>query len=62
MLAAPGEEELMQVGASLIRAGIPFVPIFEPDAPWDGALMAIGVCPGRKEALRRHLSRLPLLK
>lgn len=52
----------MQVGASLIRAGIPFVPIFEPDAPWDGALMAIGVCPGRKEALRRHLSRLPLLK
>lgn len=61
-LAAPDEEALMAVGASLIRAGVPFVPIFEPDEPYRGALMAIGVCPGRKEALRRHLSRLPLLK
>jgi len=39
-----------------------FVPIYEPDAPYDGALMAIGVVPARKEALRRHFSSLPTLK
>lgn len=39
-----------------------FVPIYEPDAPYHGALMAIGVVPARKEALRRHLSSIPMLK
>jgi hypothetical protein len=39
-----------------------FVPIYEPDPPYHGALMAIGVVPARKEALRRHLSSLPMLK
>jgi hypothetical protein len=39
-----------------------FVPIREPDPPYHGALMAIGIVPARREALRRHLSSLPKLK
>jgi hypothetical protein len=39
-----------------------FVPIYEPDAPYGGALMALGIVPARREALRRHFSSLPTLK
>jgi hypothetical protein len=39
-----------------------FVPIYEPDPPYHGSLMAIGVVPARKEALRRHLSSIPTVK
>lgn len=62
VLAAPDEESLMAVAARLLRERVAFVPIFEPDAPYDGALMAIGLRPARKETLRRYLSALPLLK
>lgn len=36
--------------------------IEETDRPYEGALMAIGVVPGRKEVLRKHLSSVPLLR
>lgn len=62
VLTAADEDSLMALGARLIRARVRFVPIFEPDAPFNGALMALGICPRRKEELRRHLSALPLLK
>ncbi|HTQ43920.1 MAG TPA: hypothetical protein VMI75_14260 [Polyangiaceae bacterium] len=62
VLAVAGEDALAAVERSLERAGVAHVAIREPDAPWNGALMAIGVEPGRKEALRRWLSSLPLLK
>ena len=52
----------MALAAHLIRERVPFVPIFEPDMPFSGALMAIGVKPARKEALKRHFAQLPLLK
>ncbi len=39
-----------------------FVPIHEPDPPYHGALMAIGILPARREALRRHLSSLATVK
>ena len=39
-----------------------FVPIHEPDAPYHGALMAIGILPARREVLRRHLSSLATVK
>ena len=39
-----------------------FVPIYEPDAPYDGAMMAIALVPRRREVLRRHVSSLPKLK
>lgn len=62
VLTAPNELELHRVAKRLETDGIAFVRINEPDAPWCGALMAIGVKPARKEDVRRSLSSLPLLK
>lgn len=62
VLAAESEAALVAVKEKLVRAGIAHVAIREPDAPWNGALMAVGVAPGRKEVLRKFLSSLPLLK
>jgi len=62
VLSVPNEEALMVVAAKLIRARVAFVTVFEPDAPYNGQLMALGVIPARKEDLRKHLSALPLLK
>lgn len=62
VLAVPGELELESVATRLKAAGIQFVRIEEPDAPFHGALMALGLRPARKEVLRRALSSLPLLK
>lgn len=62
VLAVATERLLVQAADTLRRKGIDFVTIFEPDAPYDGAMMAIGIAPARKEALRRHLSAFPLLK
>jgi hypothetical protein len=62
VLTARDEEDLMAVAWRLIRARVRFTPIYEPDAPFDGALMALGLEPRGKEELRKHLSALPLLK
>lgn len=62
VLTMPDEEALMGLGATLLRGRLPFTPVFEPDAPFNGQLMAIGIEPRRKEELRRYLSALPLLK
>lgn len=62
VLAAESAAVLTSVQSRLARADIAHVAIREPDAPWNGALMAIGVAPGRKEVLRKFLSSLPLLK
>jgi peptidyl-tRNA hydrolase len=62
VLSVANEEELLDVGARLLRERVPFVPIYEPDAPFSGALMAIGLRPARKEVLRRHVSSLKLLR
>lgn len=53
---------LEEVARRLARAGVAHVRIEEPDPPWDGALLAIGLVPGRKEVLRRHVSSLRLLR
>ena len=50
-----------RVEARLAEAGLPFVAVREPDPPWSGALMAIGLRPLRRShELRRLLSRLRL--
>ena len=58
----PNEGALKALAARLQFAGVPFVRIEEPDAPYNGALMALGVVPDRKEVLKRRLSSLPLLR
>lgn len=62
VLTVPDEPSLVAARERLVLACVPHKPIFETDPPYSGQLMAIGVEPGRKEDLRRHLSSLPLLK
>ncbi len=62
VLTVPGPVEMEALARRLAQAGVAHVRIEEPDPPWDGALLAIGLVPGRKEAFRRHLSSLPLLR
>lgn len=61
-LAARDEAHLSEVSFALFRAGIKHVRVVEPDAPYSGQLMALGVPPGERSRLRRHLSSLPLLR
>jgi hypothetical protein len=60
VLAADGEAALVALAEKLALAKVEHVVIREPDL--GNAMMAIGLRPGRKEALRRHLSSLPLLR
>jgi hypothetical protein len=61
-LMVPGEAELLALAQRLEDAGLRPVRIVETDGAHSGQLMAIGLPPGRKAVLRRHLSSLPLLK
>lgn len=62
-LAARNEKHLEFLEEKLRRLAIPHVAIREPDAPWDGALMAIGICPvADRNQVKKVTSSLPLLK
>jgi peptidyl-tRNA hydrolase len=62
-LAVSDEEELLRLEAELQRLGIPHTAIREPDAPFNGALMALGIVPTvRTPTVRRALGRLSLLR
>lgn len=61
-LTVPDEESLARIEERLARRDVPYVAIREPDAPWNNALMAIGIVPMvRNSNLRRAVSRLKLL-
>ncbi len=62
VLTVPDESALDALAGRLRHAGVAHVVIDEPDAPYNGQRTAIGLVPGRKEVLRRHLSSLPLLR
>ncbi len=61
-LTCRDENELQQLAIRLDRDGCDFVLIREPDAPYHGQLMAIGVRPTLKSKVRRSLSNFPLVK
>ena len=61
-LVTKNEQELKDLSWELCKNGIPHKLIFEPDAPYTGQLMSIGVVPGKRRELRKYFSRLPLLK
>jgi hypothetical protein len=62
-LHARDEAELLALEQALTDAGFVFSAIREPDPPWNGALMAIGLAPQpRTPALRQLLGRLPLVR
>lgn len=60
-LAAP-PDELAALVRALAQARIGHVAIHEPDEPWRGALMAIGVVPSSRERVRRFVAHLPLVR
>ncbi|NJK32610.1 MAG: hypothetical protein HC927_09480 [Deltaproteobacteria bacterium] len=62
-LAADDEAHLLALERELRRLGIAHRAIREPDPPWNGALMAIGLEPVRDRArLRAVTGKLRLLK
>lgn len=62
VLEVPDEAALRAVKARLSLTQVALVAVYEPDPPFNGQLMALGLVPVRKEAVRRFLSSLPLLK
>ena len=57
------EAELALLAERLELAAIHHVAVREPDPPWSGALMAIGIPPFvESRAVRRVLAKLPLLR
>ena len=61
VLDARSEAGLAEIERKFVLAGIAHVAIREPDAPYNGALTAIGLVPLEDRALvRKLLSSLPL--
>ena len=62
-LAARDEAHLRFIEAKLRHAGIDHRAIREPDPPWCGALMAIGIVPVADRSVVQHITRsLKLLR
>jgi hypothetical protein len=61
-LHAASEQELLELEARLVEAKIHHAAIREPDAPWNGQLMAIGIHPRPREDLKRFTRRFQLVK
>jgi hypothetical protein len=62
VLAARDELHLTVEAERLERAGVPLVRVVENEGPYAGQLTAVGLRPGRKAALGRHVSSLPTLR
>lgn len=62
-LAAKDEAHLEFIEAKLRRFSIPHTAIREPDAPWNGALMAIGLAPTADRSTTKKVTKgLRLIK
>ena len=57
ILAIPNEQSLLQLAERLSLKGLDFHLIHEPDAPWNGQAMALGLRPGPR---CKALGGLPL--
>jgi len=62
VLAVPDEISLLSVEKKLLEAGIEISAIREPDEPYSGALMTVGIKPQTREKIRKLLSNLPLYR
>ncbi|MEZ4452415.1 MAG: peptidyl-tRNA hydrolase [Nannocystaceae bacterium] len=56
-LAADDEPHLATIVARARALGVAHVAIHEPDPPWSGALMAVGLAPVRDRSTVRRLTR-----
>lgn len=62
VLAVPNHAKLLALEKVLEENNIPHKSIREPDLPWNGELMSIGIFPMERSLLKKYLSNLPLLK
>ncbi len=63
ILQTPDEATMAAYETKLMMSGLRFRAIREPDAPYNGQLMAIGIEPQvRSKLIRKILGGLPLLK
>lgn len=62
VLAVPDEAALLAVEQKLLANSIEISAIREPDAPYFGQLMSIGIKPQPREKIRKLLSNLPLYR
>jgi hypothetical protein len=61
-LSIRDEADLRALSERLEKAQVPFRAIHEPDAPYHGQLMALGLEPNYKSRFKKFLSNLPLIK
>jgi hypothetical protein len=61
-LGARSEFELLKLEQKLKKKNIPHVAIREPDEPFCGQLMAIGIAPCDRSLVKKEVSNFPLLK
>lgn len=59
---AASPTELAALAQRLAGACVPHVLVHEPDPPWRGALMAIGVVPSPRARVRRLVAHLSLVR
>ena len=62
VLACRDEAHLALEADRLEAKGIALVRVREPDAPYLGAMTAVGIRPGRREAIGPHVRHIPRLK
>lgn len=59
---AASVDQLVALRQALIAADLRHVVVHEPDEPWGGALMAIGMVPMPRSRARRHVAHLALVR
>ncbi len=62
VLEARNRQHLVAIKHRLKKAKVPFLSINEPDAPYNGQLMALGIIPGFKDDLKPHFLSMKLLR
>ncbi len=62
VLQVPDELSMLEYELTLLDNGIRICSIREPDAPFNGAITAIGIEPQARNKIRKLLGSLPLLR
>lgn len=62
VLMTVNEERLLALERELLENKIKHRSIREPDRPWNGQLMAIGIEPRPKQDIQKYFAQLPLFK
>jgi peptidyl-tRNA hydrolase len=62
VLGVDSEQHLKEEEERLSREGVVFSAVREPDPPYNGQLMAIGVRPNERRNLEKYFEHLKLLR